>query len=348
MMHYSGPIGVVGAGSWGTTLAQVLAVKGYSVDLWVYEEDLCRTIRETRENNVYLPGFKLDANLRPCEDLERVVKGHRMIVMVVPSHVYRQVAKQMLAYLEPEAIIVSATKGIENETLLTMSGIWEDVAPAGTRLNVLCLSGPSFAKEVAQKVPTAITVAGEDLETAKMVQQVFSTNYFRVYTSLDRIGLELAGALKNVIALAAGVCDGLGFGYNTRAALITRGLAEITRLGVKMGAHPLTFAGLAGVGDLLLTCTGDLSRNRTVGLKLGQGRKLKEILGEMRMVAEGVKTARSAYFLAERTGVEMPICQQIYKVLYEEKDAGAAVIELMERELRHELESGGMEPARQG
>jgi glycerol-3-phosphate dehydrogenase (NAD(P)+) len=213
---------------------------------------------------------------------------------------------------------------------------------------VLCLSGPTFAKEVAQKVPTAITVAGEDLETARMVQQVFSTNYFRVYTSLDRIGLELAGALKNVIALAAGVCDGLGFGLNTRAALITRGLAEITRLGVKMGAHPLTFSGLAGVGDLLLTCTGDLSRNRTVGLKLGQGMKLKEILGEMRMVAEGVKTARSAYFLAERMGVEMPICEQIYKVLYEEKDAGAAVSELMERELRHELEPGGMEASKQG
>lgn len=338
MIEYSGPIGVIGAGSWGTTLAQLLAAKGCHVDLWVFEQDLCKIIAETRENAFYLPGFKLDENLFPHHDLESVVKDHDLLVMVVPSHVYRQVARQMLPYLRPGCIIVSATKGIENETLYTMSGIWKDILPQQDAVHVACLSGPSFAREVSQEIPTAITAAAEDLEIAKTVQQVLSTSYFRVYTSLDKIGVELAGALKNVIALAAGACDGLGFGYNTRAALITRGLAEISRLGVKMGAHPLTFAGLSGIGDLVLTCTGDLSRNRSVGFQLGQGRKLKDILGEMRMVAEGVKTARSVHFLAKGMDVDMPISQQVYQVLYEDKKPLLAVRELMERDLKHELE----------
>jgi glycerol-3-phosphate dehydrogenase (NAD(P)+) len=338
LMKNSGPIGVVGAGSWGTTLAQLLAAKGLSVDLWVFEKELCETIRKTGENSYYLPEFALDRNLSPHNDLRRVVEGHKLLVMVVPSHVYRQVTTQMLPYIEPHTIVVSATKGIENETLLTMSGIWEDLAGSGGPEEVLCLSGPSFAREVVRKIPTAITVAGNNLEIAKSVQQVFSTSYFRVYTSLDKIGVELAGALKNVIALAAGACDGLGFGHNTRAALVTRGLAEISRLGVKMGAHPLTFSGLSGIGDLLLTCTGDLSRNRTVGMKLGQGKKLQEILGEMRMVAEGVKTARSVHFLALKMGVDMPICEQVYQVLYEDKNPLEAVGDLMERDLKHELD----------
>ena len=338
MMENSGSIGVIGAGSWGTTLAQLLAEKGYTVDLWVFEEDLCDTIRKTRENTIYLPGFRLHENMTAHNDLERVVANHGLLVMVVPSHVYRVVARQMLAHLVPGVAIVSATKGIENETLLTMSGIWKDIVPEGADVEVLSLSGPSFAKEVVQQIPTAVTVAGDRLETAKQVQQVFSTGAFRVYTSLDKLGVELAGALKNVIAVAAGACDGFGFGHNTRAALITRGLAEITRLGVKMGAHPLTFAGLSGIGDLLLTCTGDLSRNRTVGMQLGQGRKIQAILSEMRMVAEGVKTARSVHFLAERTQVDMPICEQVYQVLYEDKDPQKAVRELMDRDLKHEMD----------
>jgi len=337
-MEYSGPVGVVGAGSWGTTLAQLLAAKGYKVDLWVFEEDLCRIIQETRENTFYLPGFLLHENISAHSNLERVVKDHDMLVMVVPSHVYRPVATQMLSLLKPGAAVVSATKGIENETLLTMSGIWKEILPSRDFIQLLCLSGPSFANEVVRGIPTAVTVAAEQMEIAQKMQQVFSSGYFRVYTSLDKIGVELAGALKNVIALAAGVCDGLGFGHNTRAALITRGLAEISRLGVKMGAHPLTFSGLAGIGDLLLTCTGDLSRNRTVGFQLGQGRKLKDILGEMRMVAEGVKTARSVHFLAQRMDVEMPICERAYQVLYEDKDPKDAVRELMERDLKHELD----------
>ncbi len=338
MMEQSGPIGVVGAGSWGTTLAQVLAEKGYKVDLWVYEEDLCRIIRDTRENAFYLPGFNLSANITPHNDLKSVVAGHQMLVMVVPSHVYRQTIVKMLPFLDRGVIVVSAAKGIENETLLTMSGIWKEILSSSDLIRLLSLSGPSFAREVVRHMPTAITVAAEDLDLARRVQQVFSTRYLRVYTSLDKTGVEVAGALKNVIALAAGACDGLEFGSNTRAALITRGLAEISRLGVKMGAHPLTFSGLSGIGDLVLTCTGDLSRNRTVGMQLGQGRKLNEILAEMRMVAEGVKTARSVYFLAKRMQVDMPISEQVYKVLYEDKNTADAVRELMERDLKHELD----------
>lgn len=337
MMAHADPIGVIGAGSWGTTLADLLAAKGYKVDLWVFEEDLCRIIQETRENTFYLPGAKLSENLTAHHDLEKVIRGHRILVMVVPSHVYRQVAVQMAAFVEPGSVIVSATKGIENDTLLTMSDVLHEVIPAERGVRMACLAGPSFAKEVIKREPTAITVAADDMETARELQRIFSTNYFRVYTSLDKVGVELAGALKNVIALAAGMCDGLGFGHNSRAALITRGLSEIARLGVRMGANPLTFSGLSGIGDLLLTCTGDLSRNRTVGFQLGKGRKLDEILKEMRMVAEGVKTTRSVYFLAKRMEVEMPICERIYQILYEGKDPLLAVQELMARDLKHEL-----------
>lgn len=337
-MDWSGSIGVIGAGSWGTTLAQLLAEKGHKVDLWVFEDDLCEVIRKTRENTLYLPGFRLHESIEAHGDLEQVTAGHDLLVMVVPSHVYRQVASRMVPHLGSRARIVSATKGIENDTLLTMSGIWREVLPGSNGVEVLCLSGPSFAREVVQGIPTAVTVAGDSLEGARLIQQTFSTSAFRVYTSLDKLGVELAGALKNVIAVAAGACDGFGFGHNTRAALITRGLAEITRLGVKMGAHPLTFAGLSGIGDLLLTCTGDLSRNRTVGMQLGKGRSIRDILAEMRMVAEGVKTARSVHFLAERMQVDMPICEQVYQVLYEDKNPRDAVRELMDRDLKHEMD----------
>jgi glycerol-3-phosphate dehydrogenase (NAD(P)+) len=258
--------------------------------------------------------------------------------MVVPSHVYRGVVKRMLPHLREDAIVVNATKGIESDTLLTMSGIWKELLPKRNRVQLLCLSGPSFAREVIAGIPTAVTLAGQNLKITRQVQQVLSTARFRVYSSLDVIGVEVAGASKNVIALAAGACDGLSFGYNARAALITRGLAEISRLGVKMGAHPLTFSGLAGIGDLLLTCTGDLSRNRTVGMQLGQGRKLSEILGGMRQVAEGVITAKSIHSLAVKMDVEMPISERVYRVLYEDKDPLLVVRELMDRDLKHEME----------
>ena len=331
-------IGVVGAGSWGSTLANVLAGKGYPVDLWVFEEELCRIIRETRENTYFLPGFRLNDHIQVSNDLKTVVKGHDLLLMVVPSHVYRPVAQQMLPFLKPGCHVVTATKGIENGTLLTMVGIWEELLEHKHAVELLCLAGPSFAREVIQQIPTAITLAASSIEVAQRVQQILSTDYFRVYTSLDKVGVEIAGALKNVIALAAGACDGLGFGHNTRAALITRGLAEIARLGVRMGANPLTFSGLSGIGDLVLTCTGELSRNRTVGYQLGQGKKIEDILKNMRMVAEGVKTTKSAHFLAQRLGVEMPITAQVYHVLYEDKDPRIAVRDLMQRDLKHELE----------
>ena len=338
-MRENGRVGVIGAGSWGTTLAHLLASKDYRVDLWVRETDLCRIIAERHENPDYLAGFRVSENITPHNDLEPVVRGHDLLFMVVPSHVYRQVAERMARLIQPGTVVVNASKGIENETLLTMSGIWKSILPNAGEIEVLCLSGPSFAVEVIKELPSAVTLAGENMQTLCEVQRVASTSNFRVYTSLDRIGVELAGALKNVIALAAGACDGLGLGHNTRAALITRGLAEIARLGVKMGANPFTFSGLAGIGDLVLTCTGDLSRNRTVGMQLGQGRKIKDILGEMRMVAEGVKTTRSACFLARRMDVEMPITERVYQVLYEDKNPRDAVRELMERDLKPELDN---------
>lgn len=331
-------IGIIGAGSWGTSIAQLLAEKGYAIRLWVYEPELCEIIKKKRENTYYLPGYRLSENIETYHEIEKVVSGRQLLVMVVPSHVYRSVAVKMIPFMEDNVVVVSATKGIENETLLTMEGVWRDILPGEKKIRFSCIAGPSFAKEVIRKIPTAVTVASHEEEVAKTVQALFATEYFRVYTSSDVVGLELAGAIKNVIAIAAGMCDGMGFGHNTRAALITRGLAEMARLGVRLGAHPLTFSGLAGIGDLLLTCTGDLSRNRTVGYLIGQGKKLETILSEMRMVAEGVRTAKSVYFLAKKAGVEMPICEQVYSILYEGQDPREAVKILMTRTLKHELE----------
>ena len=329
-------IGVVGAGSWGTTLANLLAKKGYPVTLWVFEEDLVGRLQENRENDMYLPGFTLSENLSFTNSIEEAVSGKDLVLMVPPSQIMRMVMTQALPYFAPDALVVSASKGIENNTLLTMSEVITEVAPPALSERLSFLSGPSFAREVAADIPTAVAVASEKEEVASRVQEIFSTEYFRVYTNNDVMGVELAGALKNVVALAAGVSDGLGFGHNTRAALITRGLAEMTRIGMAKGANPITFAGLTGMGDLVLTCTGDLSRNRTVGLKLGQGKTLKEILDSMNMVAEGVKTTLSAYQLAQKLGVDAPITEQMYRILYEDKDARQAVTDLMMRDLKAE------------
>jgi glycerol-3-phosphate dehydrogenase (NAD(P)+) len=332
-------VAVVGGGSWGTALANLLAEKSIPVSLWVFEEDLCETMQKTRENTLYLPGVELSPLLQPDNNLTEVLAGKRIILMAVPSHVYRQVAMQMLEFLKGPVVLVSATKGIENESLKTMWGIWHELMPRSINWDYAVLSGPSFAREVVKQTPTAVTVASPSKEVAEEVQQLFSTEYFRVYTSTDVIGVELGGALKNIIALAAGIVDGLGLGHNTRAALMTRGLAEMSRLGTSMGADPLTFLGLAGVGDLVLTCTGDLSRNRTVGYQLGQGKKLAEILAEMRMVAEGVKTTRSVYHLARQKKIDMPICEQMYRILYEDQSPKEALASLMQRELKHEVDT---------
>jgi glycerol-3-phosphate dehydrogenase (NAD(P)+) len=332
-------VAVVGGGSWGTALANLLAEKLIPVSLWVFEEDLCEQMQKTKENTLYLPGVELSSFLHPENNLAKVLAGKRIILMAVPSHVYRHVATQMLEFLKGPVVLVSATKGIENESLKTMSGIWHQILPGSFNWDYAVLSGPSFAREVVKKAPTAVTVASASKEVAEGVQKLFSTEYFRVYTSTDVIGVELGGALKNIIALAAGIVDGLGLGHNTRAALMTRGLAEMSRLGTSMGAEPLTFLGLAGVGDLVLTCTGDLSRNRTVGYKLGQGKKLSEILAEMRMVAEGVKTTRSVYHLSRQKEIDMPICEQMYRILYEDQPPERALAELMRRELKHEVDT---------
>ena len=329
-------IGVIGAGSWGTTLADLLAKKGHDVVLWAYEPELVAEMTTTRENDPYLPGITLSPRLAFTNDLAAAVTGKELLLFVTPSQVTRRVLTQMLPFCPADALIVSASKGVEVDTERLVSQIYEEILPAELYRRFSVLSGPSFAREVAKEMPTAVVAAAADPAVAREVQQVFSCGYFRVYTNSDVIGVELGGAIKNVIAIAAGISDGLGFGYNTRAALITRGLAEITRLGVALGARTETFAGLAGMGDLVLTCTGDLSRNRTVGMQLGEGRRLPEILADMRMVAEGVKTAESTRRLAQRLGVDMPIIEQVYLVLYEEKPARAAVMELMARDPKAE------------
>ncbi|MFZ0450704.1 MAG: NAD(P)H-dependent glycerol-3-phosphate dehydrogenase [Desulfatiglandaceae bacterium] len=331
-------IGVIGAGSWGTALANLLASKGKSVDLWVREKEVYDQIRLGHENGSFLPGCVLPDNLRPVRSFEEALYEKELALVVVPSHVFREVLGSMRPYLQGDVPLIAGTKGIENATGMMMSQVAASILPEAFMKTYACLSGPSFAKEVSSGYPTAVTIACYDMTQAERMQRLFSTPFFRVYITEDLIGTQLGGALKNVIAIAAGVSDGLGFGHNPRAALITRGLAEITRLGVAMGANPHTFAGLAGMGDLVLTCTGDMSRNRTVGLKLGKGLSLDEITDGMKMVAEGIKTARSAYELSRKIGVELPIITQVYEVLYRKKDPREAVKALMARELKVELE----------
>ena len=333
-------IAVIGAGSWGTALAILLAGKGYAVSLWAHNDTHMMSLKIDRENKKYLPGSTFPKNLQPVDQLASAVENCLLIVMAVPSHAYRHVFSAMVPFLSANARIVSAVKGIENTTLMTMTQVMTEILTereeAGKNIQLGVLSGPSFAKEVAEKVPTAVTIGFSDLAVAKEMQKIFGTDYFRVYASCDVIGLEISAALKNIIAIAAGVCDGLGYGLNTRAALITRGLAEIQRLGAAMHAEAATFAGLSGLGDLLLTCTGDLSRNRSVGLQLGRGKTLEQINREMEMVAEGIKTTRSAYHLARKMQIEMPICEQVYNILYQGKNCALAVRDLLTRELKVE------------
>ncbi len=337
MNHSQTQIAVIGGGSWGTTLANLLAKRELPVRLWVYEADLAERMQKNRENDLYLPGISLDPKLSISHDLVATVDQVDVVLLVPPSQVLRSLLQQILPSLKPGALLIAASKGIENDSLMLMSDILETEVPAELNCQFAYLSGPSFAREVAQEMPTAVVAASKDLEQAERVQHLFTTDYFRVYTSTDPVGVELGGALKNVIALAAGISDGLGFGSNTRAGLITRGLAEMSRLGRRLGADSATFAGLAGMGDLVLTCTGDLSRNRTVGLELGRGRSLDEILSSMQMVAEGVKTTLSAYQLSQKLGVEMPFIEQAYLILYEGKDARKAVTDLMMRQPKPEM-----------
>lgn len=324
---------VVGAGAWGTALADLLARNGQDVALWAYESDVVESINTGRENTRFLSGARLHERVRATRDVAEAIRPAELVVFVPPSHVLRTIARQSAPALGDDATVVVASKGLERGTLALMTDVVAEELP---RRAVVGLSGPSFAREVAQRQPTAIVAASRDPDASVRVQQALSNDAFRVYSHHDVIGVELGGSLKNVMAIATGIAEGLGLGYNPRAALITRGLAEMTRLGVTLGADALTFAGLAGMGDLVLTCTGALSRNRQLGLELGQGRKLEESLAARETVAEGVFTTQSAHALAAREDIDMPIVTAVYRILFEGHDPRRAIGELMTRELRAE------------
>ncbi len=329
-------IAVLGAGSWGTALSILLSNNLHSVSLWSYREKYAEAIRARRENPSFLPGIVIPDNVIATSNLHDAVEGREMIVAAVPSQYARLVIGQIAPRVGRDLVLVNVAKGIENGTLMTMSEMLRETLPALLPENIATLSGPSHAEEVSQKAPTTVVVASKSLETATLVQKVFLTPYFRVYASTDLRGVELGGALKNVIAIAAGIVDGAELGDNTKAALMTRGIAEITRLGCALGADERTFAGLSGIGDLMVTCMSRHSRNRHVGVEIGKGRKLRDILSEMVMVAEGVATTKSAYDLAQRTGVEVPITTEVYKILFEEKDPLVACYDLMTRDPKGE------------
>ncbi len=328
-------VAVVGGGAWGTALADLLARKGEQVTLWAREAEVVESVNREHRNEMFLPGASLAPTLRAEGDIAAAIRGVETVVSVAPSHAVRPVMAEAAETLDrSRPLVVSASKGLDPERLERPSCILAEVLSPGTPVAVL--SGPSFAWEVFSQQPTAVVAAATDHAVAQRTQRVFSTSYFRVYSHTDVIGVELAGALKNVIALAAGILEGLGLGFNTRAALITRGLAEITRLGVTLGAQAMTFAGLAGMGDLILTATGALSRNRTLGVALGQGQTLQQALAGKAAVVEGVNTTRTAVALGERHGVEMPIAREVANVLFQNKPPRQAVSDLMERELKAE------------
>ncbi len=329
---------ILGAGSWGTALGKLLAEKGRRVKLLARRKEVVEAINRRQENPFYLPKIKLPPHLSATED-PKILKEASLIVFAIPSHALRKTLLNLRDFFGKNPVpLVSTIKGIEEESLATMSQVIRETLPNIWHPYYTILSGPSFAEEVAKGLPTAVTIAGFEEDTTQAVQESFATDYFRTYRSLDVLGVELAGALKNVVAIAAGIADGLNFGLNARAALITRGLAEISRLGVKMGANPLTFSGLAGLGDLVLTCTGSLSRNRTVGLRLGRGERLADILNSMTQVAEGIRTTASARALAQKQGVEMPICEAVYRVLYQGEDPRQMARDLLTRRLKEEID----------
>ncbi len=329
-------VAVLGAGSWGTAIAKLLSDKGLDTRLWARSPEQAAVIEAERRNEKYLPGFELADTLHATSDFREALEGASLVVPVIPTHGLRDVVPDAARHIPKDAYVLSATKGVEQGSLKLVSQIFEELLPAEMHPRLTFLGGPSFAKEVAARLPTAVIVAGKHPESTAAVQSLLTTDRFRAYSTDDVIGVELGGALKNVIAIAAGISDGLGYGHNTRAGLVTRGLAEISRLAIALGAHPLTLAGLGGMGDLVLTCTGDLSRNRRVGMELGRGRKLEDVLGETSMVAEGVRTAKSAHDLAQREGVDMPITREVYSMLYEGKPPADVVATLMGRPLRAE------------
>jgi glycerol-3-phosphate dehydrogenase (NAD(P)+) len=328
---------VIGSGSFGTALANSLAVTCDEVRLWGRDAALAESINSRHENPTYLPGIPLSPRVRATLDLKEALEGAELVILATPSQATRELISRAVDFLPRHVPLLTVAKGIENETLLTMTELLEDCLPEDFHPYIAVLSGPSFARELALRSPTVVTIASHWEKVAARCQKMLQTETFRSYTSNDVVGVQYGGALKNVIAIAAGIADGLGMGHNARAAIITRGLAEITRLAVRKGGNPLTLSGLSGMGDLVLTCTGELSRNRRVGMELGKGRPLADILADMKQVAEGVKTAKSARDLAVKLGVELPICQQVYAISHEGKSAKAAVVELMARQPKAEL-----------
>lgn len=334
MNNYS----IVGAGGWGTALSLVIARKGYPVKLWVRSKSSYEQIKEERENKKYLPGIYLPESIQVCNDLQETVENSRLVVVVVPSHAVRKVVSDFKRYINQKTIVATAAKGIETDTFLRMSQVLQEELGPEFYSKIAVLSGPNHAEEVGRGVPSATVAASQKRETAEFIQDVFMSSSFRVYTNPDVVGVELAGALKNVIALGCGISDGLNFGDNTKAALMTRGLVEITRLGISLGAEPLTFAGLAGVGDLIATCTSKHSRNRKAGILLGKGKTYKDILESMDMVVEGFKTTQAAFKLANKQEVDMPITREVFEVVFNAKNPRMAVIDLMTRGKKNEVE----------
>lgn len=334
-------VGVVSAGSWGTALAALLAEKDYEVTIWAREHEIVDCINKEHENNIFLPGIKLPAKLKATSLVASAVYSMDIIVLASPAQYLRQVLGEIAFMISPGTYIVLASKGIETGTLKMMHQVAEEILPPVLHKNIFVISGPTFARELALKMPTCAVVAGHNSDEMGSIQNFFNSPYMRIYRSNDITGVELGGALKNIFAIAIGILEGMGLGKNTQAALITRSIAEITRLVIAMGGNPLTISGLSGIGDLVLTCTGDLSRNRQVGIRLGRGEKIENILDSMVMVAEGVTTTASAYDLSKKVGVEMPITETLYKVLYEKADIIKSFQSLMTRSLKDELLSYG-------
>lgn len=328
-------IGILGGGSWGTAIANVLGNKNYELDFYMRDEKVATQINEMKVNNKYLPDITLSGNINATTDLEKACADKKYLVFAVPTNAARPVANEIKNFIDPGTVIINLAKGIEENTHLRVSEIIGEVLPENP---FVALSGPSHAEEVARNVPTAVVAASKDIEVAQTVQDLFLTDMFRVYTNTDLVGVEIGGALKNIIALAAGMNDGLQYGDNTKAMLMTRGTYEMSKLGIKLGANPHTFHGLTGIGDLIVTCTSMHSRNRRCGLYIGEGMKVEDAIKKVGMVVEGIKTTKSAYELSKQYGVEMPITEKLYHVLYEDYDAKKAVLALMRREKKEEIE----------
>lgn len=328
-------IGILGGGSWGTAIANVLGNKNYELDFYMRDEKVATQINEMKVNNKYLPDITLSGNINATTDLEKACADKKYLVFAVPTNAARPVANEIKNFIDPGTVIINLAKGIEVNTHLRVSEIIGEVLPENP---FVALSGPSHAEEVARNVPTAVVAASKDIEVAQTVQDLFLTDMFRVYTNTDLVGVEIGGALKNIIALAAGMNDGLQYGDNTKAMLMTRGTYEMSKLGIKLGAIPHTFNGLTGIGDLIVTCTSMHSRNRRCGLYIGEGMKVEDAIKKVGMVVEGIKTTKSAYELSKQYGVEMPITEKLYHVLYEDYDAKKAVLALMRREKKEEIE----------